>query len=227
VNLKVANLVAVQLGIFVGIMSWLVYSRFPSAEPRAAAKMQKPTATLAPAFEPGDQRPQTVDYRVDREVAQPVIEQPAPALHQYSEAAVQQFSALAAKQYYQQIAPRRYVTSSPENKSVAADSVSYAAMAQEPVVVPADYGESPQPVAYVEPAQVVVYSQPAPFVVFSNPRRFARRCQPTRPPGLFAPVTHRRPGRAPCNVSGGVLPRQKPSVPPCRPTQSFKHRGHR
>jgi hypothetical protein len=34
-NVKVATLVEVQFGVPIGIASWLVYSRFESAEPRS------------------------------------------------------------------------------------------------------------------------------------------------------------------------------------------------
>jgi hypothetical protein len=36
-NLKVAHLVSVQFGIFIGIVSCLVFSRFENFRPRAAA----------------------------------------------------------------------------------------------------------------------------------------------------------------------------------------------
>jgi hypothetical protein len=223
-NLKVANLIAVQFGVFIGIMSWLAYSRLPSAEPRTAAETRERTAeslaAFAPVLKPGDERPQTVDYRADREG-----EQPAPAVHEYSAAAAQQYSALAAQQYYQQIAPRHYASSGLENSSVVADTPSYAEVVQEPEVVP-DY-PAPQTVAYVPSTQFIVYPQPQ-FVVFSNRHRFANRCRVTPHPAAHMTTTHRRPDEGESHVSGaGVVPRRNASAPSCRPTQEFGPGGHR
>jgi hypothetical protein len=229
-NLKVANLIAVQFGVFLGIMSWLAYSHLPFAGPGTAAKTQEstaePAATVAPVFKSEDQRSQAVDYRADREEAQPVVEQPAPAVHEYSAAAVQQSSALAAKQYYQQIAPRRYASSGLENGSIAADASSYTEVAQEPEVVP-DYPAS-QTVAYVPSTQFIAYPQPQ-FVLFSNRHRFANRCRST-PPVIGTPMasTHRCPDRGQCQPNGGgVVSRQNASALSCQPAQGFTPRGHR
>ena len=219
-NLKVANLVAVQFGMFVGIMSWLAYSRLESAEPRKVNP-------VSPISEPAGQRPYAVDYRADRERAQSVAEQPVPVAYEYSPEAVQQYSALAAQQYYQQIAPRRYASSGLENGSIAADAPSYAEVDQAPVAVQSDYPEEPQTVAYVQPTQFIVYPQPQ-FVVFSNRRRFANRRRSTPHPGALMPTTHRHPDRPRSQPSGnGVAPRQNASAPTCRPTQGFESKGKR
>jgi hypothetical protein len=140
---------------------------------------------------------------------------------------VQQYTALATQQYYQQIAPRRYASSRVENRSVAADSLSYAEVNREPAVVPADYVESPQPIADTQPAQIVYY-QPVQYVVFSDSRRFANRCRSTLHPAAHMTTTHRRPDEGESHVSGaGVVPRRNASAPSCRPTQEFGPGGHR
>ena len=102
-NLKTANLVAVQFGMFVGMMSWLAYSRLESAEPRKVN-------SISPISEPAGQRPYAIDHGAGRERAKSVAEQPVSVAYEYSAEAVQQYSALAAQQYYQQIAPRRYAS---------------------------------------------------------------------------------------------------------------------
>jgi hypothetical protein len=239
-NLKVANLVAVQFGMFVGIMSWLAYSQLPFGEPRTAREVRKPmaepVATFASAPNPAGQRSQTADYRADQERTQPVAEPPAPALHEYSAAAVQHYSALAAQQYYQQIAPRRYASSGLANTSIAAVAPTYAEVAPEPAVVQTD-DPVPQTVAYVEPTQVVVYQQPQ-FVVFSNARRFANRCRPaSHPRNARATFAHQRRDRGGLHVRGstgsrppqsfGVVHRRNDSAPSCRPNQGFSPRGKR
>ena len=228
-NVKVANLVAVQFGVLLGIASWLAYSRFESAEPRIAVEMRRspaaPVAAVAPISDLGSQVTRVLENGVDREQDQSIAEQPAPAVHQYSAAAVQQYSALAAQQYYQQIAPRRYASSGLENSSVAADTPSYAEVAQEPAVS-SDYVEPLQPVAYAEPAQVVAVYQPQ-FIVFSNQRRFANRCRPTLRPAAVTPITHRGPGRGGPHQNVCATPRKNPDVQSCRPGKESRGRGKR
>jgi hypothetical protein len=224
-NLKVANLVAVQFGVFVGIMSWLAYSQLPLNELRSAAERREPpaapVATLASASSPGDQSSQTVDYRPDQEQTEPIAEPPAPAMHQYSAAAVQQYTALAAQQYYQQIAPRRYASSGGGSGYIAAAAPSYAEVEQEPAAIP-DYPAA-ETVAYVQPAQIVAYPQPQ-FVVFSDSPRFANRCRPA-PPFIGAPLAtrHRRLDQTslPLSAAAQFERRASPSAALRRPTQSL------
>jgi hypothetical protein len=164
-NLKLANLIVVQFGIFIGVMSWLAYSRVPSAKPPAATEMQEitaPIATGAPAFEARNQRPSNVDYNAEREQARLMAERSA-----------------SLQSYYRAIAPEPYVSSIP------ADSPSYAEAEQEPAVVPSDYG-SPQSIVYVQPVQTVV---------FSNRRPFANRCRSTPHRGAPPTISHQCPDR--------------------------------
>src|ERR1700682_5108876 len=113
-NPKVANLIAIEAGILIGLMSWLVYSRLPSPEPRTAEEMQE--STVAPIFEPRSPHPYAVDYIAGRERAQPAHK---------AEATTEQ-------QYYQEIATEPYANSGLNNGSVAVDSPSYAEVDQEP-----------------------------------------------------------------------------------------------
>jgi hypothetical protein len=248
-NLKVAHLVAVQFGMFVGIMSWLAYSQLPFGEPRTPAEVRKPMAepvsTFASASNPAEQRSQTLDDSAGQERTQPVAEPPAPAMqHAYSAAAVQQNSALAAQLYYQQIAPRRYARSGLANSSIAGVAPTYAEVAPEPAALQADDPE-PETVAYVQPTQVVVYPQPQ-LVLFSNSRRFVNRCRPA-PHARNARTTfaQQRRDRGGLHVRGsthltslnagsfrpnksfGVVHRRNDSAPACRPIQGFRPRGHR
>jgi hypothetical protein len=256
-NLKVVHLVAIQFGMFAGIMGWLAYSQLPFGEPRSEPKAREPiaepVATFASAPNPADQRPQTVDYRAGQEQTRPVAERPAPAMqHEYSAAAVQQNSDLAAQLYYQQIAPRRHASSGLTNNPTAAVAPSYVIVAPEPAAVQGD-DPVPETVAYVQPTEVVVYPQPQ-FVVFDNSRRFANRSRSTfRNPGTPLANAHRQstlrnPGTPLANVyrdldrprshligstvcppakSFGVVHRRNDSVPSCRPNQAFAGRGRR
>ena len=234
-NLKVANLVAIQFGVLLGIVSWLAYSRFESAEPRiAAVEIQKrpvnSVAAVAPISDLGSQVTRALDDDADREQDQSIGEQPAPAApsHQYSPEAVQQYTALAAQQYYQQIAPRRYASAGVASTSAPA-APAYTEVAQEPAAVSSDYAE---------PNQVVVY-QPQ-FIVFSNQRsnqrRFPNRCRPTLQPAAVTPIKHRHPDRGP-HLSGstesrptkcfGTVPPRNPNDPSCKPGQESRSRGKR
>ena len=239
-NLKVAHLVSIQFGIFIGMVSCLVFFRFEYARPRTAAEMREPgtkrAASVEPMSEPEDQLADIVENGADPESAQPVIEQPGALPNQYSAAAKEQYRALVEKLYYEQIAPRRNASSSPGNSSIAAVAPSYPEVAPEPAVVQID-DPAPQTVAYVQPAQVIVYPQPAQFVVFSHPRRFVNRCRPAPQPGALASNPHRRPGSGGTHLSGspgfrpagsfGVMHRRNTGVPPCPSTQGFTPRGTR
>jgi hypothetical protein len=241
-NLKVANLVAVQFGVLLGIVSWLAYSRFESIEPRiAAAEIQKrpvnSVAAVAPISDLGSQLTRALDDGADREQDQSIGEQPTRATlpHQYSPEAVVQYTALAAQQYYQQIAPPRYASSGVANRSIARVAPVYTEVAQEPAAVSSDYAEPLQTVAYAEPNQVVVY-QPQ-FIVFSNQRRFPNRCRPTLQPAAGTPITHRGLGKGEPHLSGstesrptkcpGTVPPRNPNDPSCRASQEFRSRGKR
>ena len=88
-NLKVANLIAVEFGILIGLMSWLVYSRFPSTAAQTAAEMEEgtvvPFATVASVSKPRNQRLHTMDYRADREPVALADEQPVPTAQEYDQ----------------------------------------------------------------------------------------------------------------------------------------------
>jgi hypothetical protein len=243
-SLKAANIIAVELAILIGLMSWLVYSRLPSAAPLTAAeKFRESTAdsdaAVASVLEPGQQHPSTTDYLTNHQQAQLLAEQQALI------------------RYQQEIAPRRYASSRMENAAIAADSPSYAEVEQEPAMVASEDVASPQTVAYVQPAetvvypqavQTIVYSQPVQIVVFSNPRRFtnrrrsmphhgtlpsmANRCRESREPHVNgsteveSPASPsaalRRPTKSPL-----VAPRRLASVPSDRPAQEFRARDSR
>ncbi len=224
---KVSNIIAIELAILIGIMSWMayfLYSRFASVE-RTVTEIRESTAdrvaAIAPSLEARNQRPYTIVYRADRERARPLEEEPAETLQDYD-------------QDYQE---------------VVAASPSYAEPAQLPAVVQTDYAALPQNVAYQQPvqaveyeqpaeiidyeqpAEIVVYQQPAGIVVFSNPRRFANRYRSTPRLCAFPTATHRSPDRIgphqnlPAVVprrNPGVVPHRNPNAPSCRPTQGFR-----
>jgi hypothetical protein len=211
-NLKVANVIAVELAILIGLMSWMVFSRPPSAEPRTPAETQEstaePVATVAPVLEARNEHPATVDYSADRERARRRDEQTAPT----------------SQAYVQEIAAQPYANPGLENGAIAADSPSYAEVDQEPAVAPSNYPTSAQTVAYAQPTQIVVYPQPVQIVVFSNARHFANRHRSAPHPGSFMTMTPRRPDGDDSRRSGdgAVFPQNaRPPIQGFRP-----RRGH-
>lgn len=219
-SLKVSNIIAIELALLIGIMSWMasfLYSRFPSAEPITAAEIQESTAdvvaTIAPVREPTRPRSYAADYRAYPERAGSVGEQLAPTAQDYDED-------------YQEIATEPYASSGLQDDPIVEASPSYAEPIQEPAVVQPDYVASPQIVAYQQPAQIVVYQEPAQIVVFSNHRRFANRFRSRPHSGAFMTATHRSPDRiGPHQNVRRVVPRRNPNAPTCRPTEGLRPGG--
>jgi hypothetical protein len=237
-NLKVAHLVSVQFGIFIGLVICLVFSRFEYFRPHAAAEMRKPATeratTVQPMSEPEDQASDMADDAAAPEQSDRFTEQPTAAMPtEYSPEAVEKSMAILTKLYYEQIAPRRNASSSSANTAVAP---SYPEVAQAPEVVQVE-DPAPQTVAYQQPTQVIVYPPPAQFVVFSQPRRFVRRCRPTPQAGALASNSHRRQDSGETHLSGSpesrlprslaVVHRGNTGVPTCPSTQGFTSSGKR
>src|ERR1700741_2243168 len=143
-----------QFGILVGIVCCLVFSRLEYSRSRPAA--------VKHVSAPDEQLVDMVDNDADAELADAVIEQPAPALpNEYSPEAVERYRALSEKLYYEQIAPRRNAS------SAAAAAPAYPEVVEEPAVV-----NDPQTVPSVHPTQTIVYPLPVQVVAFARPRRF-------------------------------------------------------
>ena len=228
-NLKVAHLVSVQFGIFIGIVSCLLFLHFEKAGPGAASEMREPAtkrvAVVEPKSEPEDERDNVADYRDEVEPAESLAEQSIPAMPtEYSPEAVEKSMAILTKLYYEQIAPRRNASTVAANSSNAAVAPSYTEVAQEPdLVQPDEQPPPPQNVAYVQPTQVIVYPQPVQFISFSHPRRFVNRCRPAPHPGALASNSHRRPDRGATHLNGSreFESQASPSTALGRPPRSF------
>lgn len=253
-NLKAAHLIAIQFGIFVGVVACLVFFHFEDAEPRTAAEIRERATEIAAAVkslsEPDDHRADTADSAADSETAQLAPGQLAPSVpSEYSPEAVEQYRALATKLYYEQIAPRRNAGASLTHSSTVAVAPDPTEVAPQPAVV-ASYEPAPEPVAYVEPTQVVVY-QPVQYIAYSHPRRFANRCRPAPHHNEFASNRHRHSDRGGIHSSRsprfespasprdcgaalrrpassiGVVQRRNTGAPSCPPIQGFRPRGKR
>ena len=190
-NLKAAHLISIQFGIFVGVVFCLVVSHFENSGPRTAAAQREPVTERASAVEPfsqSEEQPGDIaDNDADADLSELATEPPrTPLPNEYSPEAVERYRAEATRLYYEQIAPRRPVTT-----TVAAVAPAYTEAVEEPAVEQT-YDPAPETVAYVQPTQVIVYPQPVQFVVFSQRNRHANRCQPASPPDALAPNPHRR-----------------------------------
>lgn len=232
-NLKVAHLVSVQFGIFVGIVSCLVVSRFEFAKLRPATES---AAVVEPISESENQRDYAVDQRVAPEPVEPATEQPAaPLPNEYSPEAAERYRALAEKLYYEQIAPRPRVSSAAVKSSIPVSAPAYTETVQEPEVVQIQ-DPAPQPVAYVQPPEVIVYPPVVQYVVLSHPRRIVNRCRPAPHRETLASNQPRRPGGGGTHLSGSPpsrLPRppgemhRDTGASSCPSPSGFAHRGKR
>src|ERR1700682_4931904 len=120
-NLRVSNLIAVELAILIALMSWMVFSRSPSAERRTSPEIQEssaePATTLAHLSEVRTERPATIDSGADRARVRPQDQQP-----------------IAVPQpYVQQIAPQAYANPVYANAAIPAEAPTYTESYEEPV----------------------------------------------------------------------------------------------
>lgn len=198
---KVANLIAVELGVLIALLAWLAFANHRAAPPPAIA--QQPTrmvdsfATVAPLRQ--SRLPAPVDYRAE------VAPEPQP----------DQAPPQVVQEYEPTIAPELYTDSNLDAGYIALTSPSCAVVEPEPLFASPDCLFAPVD-------RFAVYPQSTAFVVVSNSRTFTRRprspvCQNNaRPTGR-----HRRPPVSPRSHGGGrdVAPRQKPSLQSLRPNQ--------
>jgi hypothetical protein len=162
-NLKVANLIAVELAIMIAILCYLVFSRSPSAERRISPEIgessAEPGLTLAQLSQLRSERQATFDPSADRARLRPQEQQPIAV----------------PQQYVQQVAPQAYANPVYANAAVPAEAANYSESYQEPAAAPSDYATYDDGIAYAEPAPVLLYPAPYQIIVFSNPHRFANR----------------------------------------------------
>lgn len=190
-NIKVANLIALELGILIAIMAWLAFSNRPSVKQHPVAEEQERPAgsfaTVTPVLKPRNQPLYAVDYRADRAGGQLEAEEQARTVREYD----------------QEIATEPSASSDLADDAITASSPSYAGVDQGPVVYPPDCLVLPL-------TQIVACPQPNEIIVFSNTRSFGRRHRSTpRVSGAGTMVAHRRSGRGEPQARGGsrVSPR--------------------
>lgn len=189
---KVANVIAIELGILIALLAWLAIARIPSVHslPRAPerARTDGSFATVAPVSRSSPQNLYaTNDGAESGGLAQPVEKQAAP-------------------EYVEELATEPVANSDYAEDFVAETPPYYGAVEQVPVVSTPD--------CYVAPvAQYVEFVQPRQIIVFSNTRSFARsNRRPPRFNGGGRAVVNQRPnsGRVVPRSTGMTPPRQKP-----------------
>lgn len=218
---KVANVIAVELGILIGIMAWLAFSTFsrdkgpPIAEEQP--RIEGDFATIAPVLKPGIQRHYAAGYRAGRVAEQQVEEQQAQTM-----------------QYDQPIAPAPYASSGVDDGFISESAPYYAGVPQQPVLTSPDCLVTPF-------TPFVVYPQISQIIIVSNHRSFVRRprvtprfARPRMPVvqrrsggggfgGGRTTVAPRRPGGGESQVgNGGVVTRRNPNPRSSRSSQGFK-----
>jgi len=170
-NTKVADVIAVELGILVVILAWLAFSNFSRVKQPTLAEEQEPAdssfATVTSLPQPANPRHSAADYFTDQQRQQLAAQRQAQTL-QYG-----------TMQYDQQLPP------APDTSADADDSVTT--------------GTSPDYAGvYPQYDPVLVYPPTSEIIVISNAQAFVRREAPrfARPPMT---VVHRRPGHVPLN----------------------------
>ena len=186
-NPKVANLIALELGILIAILAWLAFSNLSSLKQYPLAENQERTAgsfaTVSPALKARNYQRYAADYRADRGREQQQDQEPAPTVRQYD----------------QQIATSPYANSNLDDNAITYSSPSYAGVYEEPLPYPPDQFYSPYD-------QIVEYPQPNEIIVISNLRFFERRLRsPARFSGARMIVPHRRTGGRETHARGGGL----------------------
>src|SRR5438445_3523184 len=175
-NTKVANVIAVELGILVVILAWLAFSNFSRVKQPTLAEEQEPAdssfATVTSLPRPANPRHSAADYFTDQQGQQLAAQRRAQTL-QYG-----------TMQYDQPLAP------APDTSAYADDSVTtgtspyYAGVYPQPVTSPDSFAWPYDP--------VLVYPPTSEIIVISNGQAFMRRQAPrfARP---RMTVVHRQP----------------------------------
>ena len=201
---KVSNIIAIELAILIGLMSWMacfLYSHLPSARRTTAAIQERAAdrvATAAPLSEASDRPPYAVDYRARR----PAYEEPAEMAQEYDQdyqdigtepdasAGLEDNSNVRTSQSYEFVQPA-YVAS-PRNVAYQrpVQNVAY-----EQPVQNVEYEQPEEIVEYQQSPQIVLYQEPAAIVGYGYTRRFAKRFRSTTRDCGFITATAQFPSR--------------------------------
>jgi len=175
-NTKVANVIAVELGILIVILAWLAFSNFSRVKQPTLAEEQEPTdssfATVTSLPRSANLRYSAADYFTDQQRQQLAAQRQAQTL-QYG-----------TMQYDQQLAPAPDTSADAGDSATTGTSPYYGDVYPQPVTSPDSIGWPYDP--------VLVYPPTSEIIVISNGQAFVRRGAPrfARSPMM---VVHRRP----------------------------------
>ncbi|HEY3663093.1 MAG TPA: hypothetical protein VGL24_08065 [Chthoniobacterales bacterium] len=205
---KVANLIALELGVVIALLAWLAFSNLRTVKQQPVA--QQPTravdsfATVAPVLSSINRRQAPVDYRADV-APEPPEDEPA---------------AQAEPEYQQAVYTEPAATSGLSTGYVTATVPSYTLFDPQSRIPDSDCLDS-------FPDQFVVYSQPSAILVVPNSRTFARRPRsPFRTAGTRPPIGHQRPPTIQHSRprERNITPRSKTQRQPSRPSPKLRPR---
>lgn len=206
-NSKVANLIALELGVLIAIMAGLAFSNLRSVKPQSIAQEPQRTvdsfATVAPVLQSTKRSRPVIDYRAELPAEPQQEEQPAQTLQQYDQA----------------IPTEPYASSSLDDGYIAETSPYYPGVDPEPLLTSPDCLLSPVD-------QFVVYPQSTALIIVSNSRSFGRRPRSLARPGSAPMVAHRHPPTVEQSHGRGgrVAPRQNTQVQSSRPSPKVRPR---
>ncbi len=205
---KVANLIALELGVVIALLAWLAISNLRTVKQQPIA--QQPTrtvdsfATVAPVLNSRSRRPAPVDYRVE------VATEP-----QEAEDAVQ-----SEANYEQAVYTEPETASGLNTGYVTATVPSYTLFDPQSPIPDSDCLLSPAD-------EFVVYSQPSAILRIPNSRTFARRPRsPFQTAGPRPPIDHQRPPTIQHSRprDRAITPRPKTQRHPSRPSPKLRPR---
>ena len=189
-NMKVANVIAVELGILIVLLAWLAFSNFSRVKQPTLAEEQEPDdssfATVTSLPRPANPRHSAADYFTDQQRQQLAAQRRAQPL-QYG-----------TMQYDQPLAPAPDTSAYADDSVTTGTSPNYAGVYPQPVTSPDSFAWPYDPVLVYPPtSEIIVISNAQAFVRRQAPRfaRPAMRVVHRRPPGGGGPQ-FQAPGRA-------------------------------
>ncbi len=205
---KVANLIALELGVVIALLTWLAFSNLRPAP--ALPSAPQPTrlvdsfAPLSRAHSSRTRPPAPVDYRAELSSEPEVEGEPPPAVQEYEP----------------ESATEGYLNAPVETAYVNATEPVYALVEPEPLLASPDCFFPP-------PNRYFVYPQSTAFVVFSNSQSRRRPPRaPSRGNGMRPRPTHQRPPNFHRPREGGntAAPRPRTHLQPPRAQQKPRPR---
>lgn len=199
---KVANLIALELGILIAILTWRTFLDFGDVKSPPVIKRAERTAnafaTVAPVRKSKNQLPAAVDYRADA----------APEQGEQQDQRAQEYDQVVAPEVYPSPALEDgFVTEASPYYTDTGIAPYYAEVAPEPFIYSPGYLATPID---------RFFSQSSVIVVYSNSRSCGRRPRSMRPVDCPAPTPAQAPTRIAAQPPHTVPPPPRTTAPPPR-----------